>query len=208
MSTRTIAGQALLHEVEAFLSKEIHGAVIGGREVFASNGDTFDTHDPGSGKKLATVANMQPDDVESAVAAAQEAFDKADWARLPANERGVLLMRLADTVEQHKLIITQIESPDCGKIAAQAEDDVQNFIDTVRYFCNLAQGLSLDTVIPVAGHEASVVRHAWGPCGFIVPWNFPFLLCGWGIGPAMAAGNTCVVKPAEDTPLSTLYVGT
>ena len=206
MSTRTIAGQALLSEVEAFLSKEIHGAVISGQEVFASNGETFDTHDPGSGEKLATVANMQPDDVERAVVAAQEAFDKADWARLPANERGVLLMRLADTVEQHKLIITQIESLDCGKIAAQAEDDVQNFIDTVRYFCNLAQGLSPNTAIPVAGHEASVVRHAWGPCGFIVPWNFPLLLCGWGIGPAMAAGNTCVVKPAEDTPLSTLYV--
>ena len=75
MSTRTIAGQALLPEVEAFLSKEIHGAVIGGQEVFASNGDTFDTHDPGSGEKLATVANMQPDDVERAVVAAQEAFD-------------------------------------------------------------------------------------------------------------------------------------
>ena len=88
MSTRTIAGQALLPEVEAFLSKEIHGAVISGQEVFASNGDTFDTfdtHDPGSGEKLATVANMQPDDVERAVVAAQEAFDKADWARLPAN---------------------------------------------------------------------------------------------------------------------------
>ena len=66
-------------------------------------------------------------------------------------------------------------------------------------------GLSLDTAIPVAGHEASVVRHAWGPCGLLCR-NFPFLLCGWGIALAMAAGNTCVVKPAEDTPLSTLYV--
>ena len=140
------------------------------------------------------------------VAAAQKAFDETDWARLPVNERGVHLMRLADAVEQRKSIIAQIEALDSGKIEAQAADDVQNFIDTIRYFCGLAQGLSLDTAIPVAGHEASVVRHAWGPCGFIVPWNFPFLLCGWGIGPAMAAGNTCVVKPAEDTPLSALYM--
>ena len=206
MTMQTAAGKTLLPEVQAFLSKEVHGAVIGGQEVTASNGDTFDTRDPGTGEKLATVSNMQPDDVERAVAAAQKAFNEADWARLPVNERGVHLMRLADAVEQRKPIIAQIEALDCGKIEAQAADDVQNFIDTIRYFCGLAQGLSLDTAIPVAGHEASVVRHAWGPCGFIVPWNFPFLLCGWGIGPAMAAGNTCVVKPAEDTPLSALYV--
>jgi len=206
MTMQTAAGKTLLPEVQAFLSKEVHGAVIGGQEVTASNGDTFDTRDPGTGEKLATVSNMQPDDVERAVAAAQKAFDEADWARLPVNERGVHLMRLADAVEQRKPIIAQIEALDCGKIEAQAADDVQNFIDTIRYFCGLAQGLSLDTAIPVAGHEASVVRHAWGPCGFIVPWNFPFLLCGWGIGPAMAAGNTCVVKPAEDTPLSALYL--
>ena len=206
MTMQTATGKTLLPEVQAFLSKEVHGAVIGGQEVTASNGDTFDTRDPGTGEKLATVSNMQPDDVERAVAAAQKAFDEADWARLPVNERGVHLMRLADAVEQRKSIIAQIEALDSGKIEAQAADDVQNFIDTIRYFCGLAQGLSLDTAIPVAGHEASVVRHAWGPCGFIVPWNFPFLLCGWGIGPAMAAGNTCVVKPAEDTPLSALYV--
>ncbi|MEC8989199.1 MAG: aldehyde dehydrogenase family protein, partial [Verrucomicrobiota bacterium] len=206
MTMQTAVGKTLLPEVQVFLSKEVHGAVIGGREMSASNGNTFDTLDPGTGEKLATVSNMQPDDVERAVAAAQKTFNEADWARLPVNERGVHLMRLADAVEQRKSIIAQIEALDSGKIETQAVDDVQNFIDTVRYFCGLAQGLSLDTAIPVAGHEASVVRHAWGPCGFIVPWNFPFLLCGWGIGPAMAAGNTCVVKPAEDTPLSALYL--
>ena len=139
MSTRTIAGQALLPEVEAFLSKEIHGAVIGGQEMLASNGDTFETHDPGTGEKLATVANMQANDVEHAVAAAQKTFDEADWARLPVNERGVHLMRLADAVEQRKPIIAQIEALDCGKIETQAADDVQNFIDTIRYFYCVSQ---------------------------------------------------------------------
>ena len=196
----------LLPEVEKFLSKDAHGGIIAGNEVFASGGETFQTRDPGTGEVLATVASLQPADVDRAVTAADEAFANADWAQLPANERGVHLHRLADAIEAHKDAIAQIESLDCGKLFAQAQDDVQNFTETLRYFCGLAQGLSLQTAIPVSGHEASVVRHPWGPCAFIIPWNFPFLLCGWGVSPAMVAGNTCIVKPAEDTPLSTLYL--
>tara|TARA_Y100000588_G_scaffold372494_1_gene445125 strand:+ start:151 stop:1650 length:1500 start_codon:yes stop_codon:yes gene_type:complete len=206
MTMDTATQSNLLQEVREFLSKDIHGAVIGGEEVMASNGGTFDTHDPGSGEKLATVANLTGEDVNRAVAAAQKAFDESDWARMPVNERCVFLHRLADEAEKRKAIIAQIESLDCGKIYEQAVADVENFIETHRYFAGLAQNLDLRTVIAVKGHEAAVARHPWGPCGFIIPWNFPFLLCGWGIAPATAAGNTCVVKPAEDTPLSTLYV--
>ena len=206
MTMETATQSKLLPEVQEFLKKEIHGAVIGGLEVMASDGGTFDTHDPGSGEKLATVANLTSEDVERAVAAAQKAFDGSDWAKMSVNERCVFLHRLADEVEKRKAIIAQIESLDCGKIYEQAVADVENFIETHRYFAELAQNLELRTVIAVKGHEAAVVRHPWGPCGFIIPWNFPFLLCGWGIAPATAAGNTCVVKPAEDTPLSTLYV--
>ena len=92
------------------------------------------------------------------------------------------------------------------KIYAQAEEDIQNFVDTFRYFADLAQTVNYRNVIAVRNHEAWVARHPWGPCGFIIPWNFPFLLAGWGLGPALAAGNTCVLKPAEDTPLSALYL--
>ncbi len=206
MTMETAAQTELLPEVRKFLDKKIHGALIGGVEVMASDGGTFDTHDPGSGENLATVANLTAEDVEHAVSAAQKAFDESDWAKMPVNERCVFLHRLADEVEKRKAIIAQIESLDCGKIYEQAVADVENFIETHRYFAELAQNLELRTVIAVKGHEAAVVRHPWGPCGFIIPWNFPFLLCGWGIAPATAAGNTCVVKPAEDTPLSTLYV--
>ena len=206
MTMETANQTELLSEVREFLDKKIHGALIGGVEVMASDGGTFDTHDPGSGENLATVANLTAEDVEHAVAAAQKAFDESDWAKMPVNERCVFLHRLADEVEKRKAIIAQIESMDCGKIYEQAVADVENFIETHRYFAELAQNLELRTVIAVKGHEAAVVRHPWGPCGFIIPWNFPFLLCGWGIAPATAAGNTCVVKPAEDTPLSTLYV--
>ena len=85
---------------------------------------------------------------------------------------------------------------------AQAEGDVQNFVDTLRYYTNMALHIQRRTALAVSGHEAWTVRHPWGPCGFIFPWNFPFLLIGWGISPALAAGNTVVIKPAEDTPLS------
>ncbi len=193
-------------EVKSFLKRGTLGGFVGGKEVFASNGETFNTNDPGTGAKLATIASLQPDDVSRAVDAAAQAFEKNGWSRLPVNERCAVVHRLADAVEKRKAVFAQLESLDCGKIYLQAVSDVENFITTLRYYAELAQHLQRRTVIAVPGHEAAVVRHAWGPCGFIIPWNFPFLLCGWGIGPALVAGNTCVVKPAEDTPLSTLFL--
>ena len=206
MSVAPSIQTAILPEVAAFLSGGPIRAFVGGRELESSNGETFETHDPGTGEKLADVFAMQPDDVERAVEAAAEAFKSSGWAHLPPNERGVHLHRLADEVEKRLPMIAQMEALDCGKILSQAEADVDNFITTLRYFSDLAQVVQHRTVLAVKGHEAAVVRHPWGPCAFIVPWNFPFLLCGWGIGPALAAGNTTIVKPAEDTPLSTLYV--
>lgn len=195
-----------LPEVESFLSRGPHRAMIGGQEVASSVGETFTTQDPGSGETLAEVHHMQANDVNAAVQAAQEAFDNSGWASLPSNERGAILHRLADAVENQKAIIAQIEALDAGKIEWQAEGDVQNFVDTTRYFADLAQHVQFRTTLAVRGHEAWTSRHPWGPCGFIFPWNFPFLLIGWGVAPALAAGNTVVIKPAEDTPLSALYL--
>ena len=196
----------LLPEVSKFLSKDIHAGVVGGKPMTASNGDTFDTVNPATGQKIATVASLQADDVAKAVDVAEEAFLKSGWAKMQVNERGALLHRLADAVEKHKPIIAQIESLDAGKILAQAEGDVQNFVDTMRYFVDLAQHVNYRNILAVKGHEAWVARHPWGPCGFIIPWNFPFLLAGWNLSPALAAGNTVVLKPAEDTPLSAIYL--
>ncbi|MHB8973263.1 MAG: aldehyde dehydrogenase family protein [Pirellulaceae bacterium] len=195
-----------LPEVEAFLARQPLAAVIGGEDVASANGETFTTLDPGTGQVLAQVYAAQPQDVERAVQAATDAFARAPWARLPVNQRATLLHRLADAVEQRKPIIAQIESLDCGKLAGQAEGDVQNFVDTMRYFINIALHMEQRSALPVARHEAWTVRQPWGPCGFIFPWNFPFLLAGWGISPALAAGNTVVIKPAEDTPLSAIYL--
>jgi aldehyde dehydrogenase (NAD+) len=196
----------VLPEVASFLAGGPLRAEIGGRSVASSNGEVFETWDPGSRTRLAEVYAMQPDDVDRAVAAAAEAFAHSGWATMAPNDRGVLLHRLADAVERRKKVVAQIESLDAGKVLAQAEGDVQNFIDTLRYYTNMALHVDRRSALAVAGHEAWTVRNPWGPCGFIFPWNFPFLLIGWNISPALAAGNTVVVKPAEDTPLSALYL--
>ena len=196
----------LLPEVKSFLSEPVLKGFVGGQDIEASGGETFVTCDPGSGDKLAEFVDLQPDDVDRAVQVAADAFNTTGWAKLPPNERGVLLHRLADEVEKRKAIIGQIEALDAGKLVPFAEGDVQNFVDTLRYFTDLALHVQHRTALPVSGHDAWTVRQPRGPCGFIVPWNFPFLLIGWGIAPALAAGNTVVIKPAEDTPLSAIYL--
>jgi aldehyde dehydrogenase (NAD+) len=196
----------LLPEVVTFLSEKPLPAIIGGQSVMASNGETFCTRDPGTGLPLAEVAALQPDDVDRAVRAAQHAFDTTGWPQMSPNQRGVLLHRLADAIQRDITIIAQIESLDCGKILAQAEGDVQNCIDTLRYYTDLAIHVERRTPLAIAGHEASTVRLPWGPCGCIFPWNFPILLVGWNMSPILAAGNTVIIKPAEDTPLSALYL--
>lgn len=206
MSTTIEQKSGLLPQVTAFLKKPLQKAFVGGRWVEAADGSTFDVLDPGSGEKIATVASLKKPDVDKAVDIAVEAFHKSGWAKMPVSERSAVLHRIADAVEKQKAVFAQIESLDCGKVLAQAEADIQNFIDTFRYFADLAQAVNYRSVIAVKHHEAWVARHPWGACGFIIPWNFPFLLAGWGIAPALAAGNTCVLKPAEDTPLSALYL--
>lgn len=193
-------------KVAQFLAQSPLKAFIGGQWVPAADGATLATRDPGTGALLAEVPAMGPKDVDRAVAAAANAFRSSGWAEMAPNERGAILHRLADEVERHKPMLAQIEARDAGKILAQAEGDVQNFVDTMRYFIEISLHLQRRTPLAVKGHEATTVRLPWGPCGFIVPWNFPLLLIGWNISPALAAGNTVIIKPAEDTPLSALYL--
>lgn len=194
-------------QVDSFLSQSPLKAFIGGAWVPALDGATLTTRDPGTGEPIAQVPAMGAKDVDRAVQAARGAFRSSGWAEMSANERGALLHRLADEVERQKPVMARIEARDAGKILAQAEGDVQNFVDTLRYFIEISLHTQRRTPLAVKGHEAATLRLPWGPCGFIVPWNFPFLLIGWNISPALAAGNTVVIKPAEDTPLSALYLG-
>ncbi len=155
---------------------------------------------------LARISAGDAADVEAAVAAAQEPFRKSGWATLPVNDRAVILHRLADLITKHQEIIAQIESLDIGKPRSQAAAfDVPHGAQTFRYYADVAVHKRRRESIAVSGFEARTVRVPYGACGFIFPWNFPFLLVCWGVAPALAAGNTVVIKPAEETPLSTLY---
>ena len=196
----------VLGEVSDFLSSGPMKLFINGQWVEAARGGKFETRDPGTGKVLAEVAAAEQEDVSRAVEAAQQAFKKSGWATLPANDRAVVLHRLADLIDKHADILAQIESLDVGKPLAQAAGfDVPFASQTLRYYADLSVHTRRREPIAVSGHEAYTLRVPYGVCAVIVPWNFPFLLLNWGAAPALAAGNVVVVKPAEDTPLSTLY---
>ena len=200
----SVAQSHLLPEVEAFLSRNHFPSFVGGKDFASRSGDTVSTFDPGSGDKLGDIDDLNAKEVDLAVDIAAAAFPA--WSQLPHEKRTAILLRLADAVEERKAIIAQIEALDAGKIEAQAQGDVQNFVDTLRYFVKLSQQVETRTKLDVAGHDAWKYRQPWGVCAFIFPWNFPFLLIGWGISPALVAGNTVVIKPAEDTSLSALYL--
>lgn len=200
----TVADLVFLPEVEAFLKPGLLPAFVAGKDVTAFSGATLETLDPGSGRKLADLCDLGAAEVDAAVDAARDAFPA--WSGLPVAERSKILLKLADAVEAHKAIIAQIEALDAGKIEAQAQGDVQNFVDTLRYFVKLSGQVQVRNKLDVPGYEAWTCKQPWGACAFIFPWNFPFLLIGWGISPALAAGNTVVIKPAEDTSLSAIYL--
>ncbi len=139
-------------EITSFLARQPLPGIIGGEHVAASSGATFVTRDPGTGEAIAEVCALQPDDVDQAVRAAAEAFERSGWAAMPVNERCALLHRLADAAERRRESIGQLEATDCGKVLAQAIGDVQNFVDTTRYFANMA--LHVRTSHDIGGRPA------------------------------------------------------
>jgi aldehyde dehydrogenase (NAD+) len=192
--------------VKQFLAPQPLKMYVGGRWTGAVSGKTFETRDPGTGAVLARVAAGDAADVDAAVTAARDAFRRSGWATMPVNDRAVILHRLADLIDQRKDVLVQLESLDVGKPRAQAAAfDIPHTAQTFRYYADLSVHTRRREPIAVSGFDAHTVRVPYGVCGFIFPWNFPFLLVGWGVAPALAAGNTVVIKPAEDTPLSTLY---
>ena len=200
------ARKKLLPEVAKFLAGRPVKMFIGGEWVTSADGATFQTLDPGDGTPLATVAEGKSADVDRAVRAAREAFRKSGWATMSVTKRAALMHKLADLVDRHAAVLAQLESLDVGKPLAQAAGfDVPNCAQTLRWYADLAVSTKLRTPIAVSGFDAKQVRVPYGVAALVLPWNFPLLLVGWNISPALAAGNTVVIKPAEDTPLSTLY---
>ncbi|CCD72650.1 Aldehyde dehydrogenase domain-containing protein [Caenorhabditis elegans] len=176
--------------------------------VDAKSGKTFEFVNPANGKLLAKVAEGNRDDVDIAVEAAKKAFKiGSEWRRMDASHRGVLLNRLADLMERDRVILASLESLDNGKPYKEAYNiDLPISIKTFRYYAGYADKNHGKT-IPVGGDYFTYTRHEpVGVCGQIIPWNFPLLMQAWKLAPALAMGNTVVMKVAVKTPLSALHV--
>jgi aldehyde dehydrogenase (NAD+) len=172
------------------------------------SGKTFPTINPATGEEICRVAEADAPDVDKAVRAARAAFEKGAWRKMSASQRGLLLYRLADLLEKHADELARLEALDNGKpyfIASVA--DLPLTIACYRYYAGWADKTEGKT-IPVNGNYFSYTKHEpVGVCAQIIPWNFPLLMQAWKLAPALSAGCTVVLKPAEQTPLSALRVG-
>jgi phenylacetaldehyde dehydrogenase len=188
--------------------------LIDGKWVDAASGKTFPTYNPATGEVLAQVAEGDKADIDAAVKAARRAFDSGPWSRMTASERGRLVWKLADLLEEHTEEFATIETLDNGKpLTVARAADVPLAVDMFRYMAGWATKLEGTTIplsvpyTPGAQYHAYTLREPVGVVGQIIPWNFPLLMAAWKLAPALASGCTVVLKPAEQTPLSALRLG-
>jgi len=162
---------------------------------------------PADGKVVATVSEAGPEDARAAIRAARRAFDEGPWRDTPAPERSRILHRVADQLERDKAEVARLESLDTGKRMVESEIDVDDVVAVFRHFAGLADadaGRVVDTGMPDV--SSRVVREPVGVCSLITPWNFPLLQTSWKVAPALAAGNTFVLKPSELTPSTAIWL--
>ncbi len=170
----------------------------------------FDTINPATGEVLTQVVEASPEAIDRAVSAARRAFEDRSgaWRKMSASERGRLIWRLADLVEKHIDELAELETIDNGKpIFESRYVDMPMVIDVLRYYAGWATKIHGETVNTFETAFTYTLREPVGVVGLIIPWNFPLLLASWKLGPALACGNTIVLKPAEQTPLTTLRFG-
>ena len=182
--------------------------LINNEWVDSASGRTFETINPGTGEVICQVAEADAPDVDKAVQAARTAFTSGEWVKMSATRRGELLYKLADLIEEHANELARLETLDNGKPLSESLNiDLPATIACYRYFAGWADKIQGKT-IPINGPFFCYTRHEpIGVVGQIIPWNFPLLMQAWKLAPALAAGNTVVLKPAEQTPLSALRVG-
>ncbi|TVX93543.1 aldehyde dehydrogenase family protein [Paenibacillus agilis] len=180
---------------------------INGEWVESAQQKTFTSVNPATGDVLATIYEAQEEDVDRAVKAAREAFDHGEWSRLKPADRSRLIYKLADLIEENKQELAQLETLDNGKpIRETTAADIPLTIEHFRYYAGWATKMTGQT-IPTSNQFHTYTRHeAVGVVGQIIPWNFPLLMAAWKLGAALATGCTVVLKPAEQTPLSALYL--
>src|SRR5215212_9138475 len=208
MTTASALPDALSDAARSFAAGP-HRLVIGGERLEAADGRTFETFDPATGRVISEVPYAGPEDVDRAVRAAREAFEDGRWSGIAAARRTRALLALADAIESNADVLAELESLDNGKPVKLAKRvDVALAAEHIRYFAGWPTKIEGET-LPVAEPDMHCYtrKEPVGVCGQIIPWNFPLLMAAWKIAPALAAGCTVVLKPAEQTPLTALRLG-
>jgi betaine-aldehyde dehydrogenase len=185
-------------------SPKHYDMLIGGKFTQSKSRATRDIIDPGSGDLIAKVPESTREDVALAVEAAREAFDHGPWRKTTALDRGKLLFKLAEAIRAEAKMLAELETRNCGKPLAEAEFDIADAANCFEFYGGLATKIHGETMPVPANSLSFVVREPIGVCGQIIPWNYPLLMASWKLAPALAAGNVCILKPSELTPLTAL----
>ncbi|MFI5393972.1 MAG: aldehyde dehydrogenase family protein [Candidatus Binatia bacterium] len=198
-------------QVRQFIGTRARRMLIDGQWVEAASGKTLTTYDPATEEPLAEVPAGEKEDVDRAVRAARRAYESGPWRRMTPSERGRALWKLADLIEARTEEFAQLETLDNGKPLSVARvADIPLVVDHLRYYAGWAtkvEGETIPVSIPGQRFLNFTLREPVGVVGQIIPWNFPLLMAAWKLGAALACGNTVVLKPAEQTPLSALRLG-
>src|ERR1700732_3875013 len=177
---------------------------VNGQWVASASGQTFPVYDPSTEEVIARVSAADKSDVDVAVKAAREAFDSGPWSKTTAQDRGRILFKLAEKIRQNAASLADLESRNTGKPIVEAEYDIADVATCFEYYGGLATKI-MGHVNPVPANALSfTLREPIGVAAQIIPWNYPLLMAAWKLAPAIAAGCTCVLKPAEQTPLTAL----
>ncbi len=191
-------------EVKSFLDGRPKQLWIGGGWVEASSGRTLETVNPATEQVLANVALAGAEDVDRAVQAARVAFDDGRWSDVPPRHKEATLRKIADVIDAHAEELAILETLDNGKPLASAKGEMRGCAETFRYYGGWPSKIHGSVLPSAADRHNYVRREPVGVCGQIIPWNYPLTMVAWKIAPALACGNTCVLKPAEQTPLTAL----
>jgi aldehyde dehydrogenase (NAD+) len=194
--------------VKDFVGARVRKMLIDGKWVEAASGKSFETPNPATGEVLARVAEGDAEDIDRAVRAARRAFDQGPWTHMRPADRERLLLKIADLIEQHGEELAELETLDNGKTLFESRNvDIPAAAGTFRYYAGWVNKITGETNPSDETFFNYTLREPVGVCGQIIPWNFPLLMAAWKLGPALACGNTVVLKPAEQTPLTALRLG-
>jgi acyl-CoA reductase-like NAD-dependent aldehyde dehydrogenase len=196
----------LQENTQEFLKSSPKKLFINGKWVEPLSGETFSAYNPATGEEILQVALASEEDVSRAVHAARAAFEAGPWSKMSGDDRGRLLNKLADLIDEHADELAELETLDNGKpLRVSRRGDLPQTSLYFRYYAGWAGKIEGSTVpVSYTNQFVYTLREPVGVVGLIIPWNFPLLMCAWKLAPALACGNTALLKPAEETPLTAL----